>query len=322
MIHKIDAASMTITVDAGVTLQQAQEAAEAQGLFIPLDLGSRGSATIGGVLAINAGGTRVLRWGMARNMALGLEVVLVDGSVATSLGKMIKDNAGYDWKHLMIGSEGTLGIITKAVLRLRPMPVTTQTALIGVETFDDCIRMLRRLEAGLGGQDDGPAAVHTGSAVSAALQRHLHRRDPSQGSGARRQARADHGSRDLERCATAACRKSAKPAMWQARLPSLLTGKIVDEEGEPVIATHAVKGKLRYRYYASRALQLGTSTKAEEMRIRASEIEAAVTGLLATSLDDVLRSPARAMWRSMLISCTMPSRHPRRQPQGSDSKIP
>ena len=151
-IIEIDPKSMTMTVEAGVTLQTVHEAAEAAGLLMPLDLGSRGSATIGGNIATNAGGVRVLRWGMMRDMVLGLEAVLANGTVVSSLGKFIKDNAGYNWKHLLIGSEGTLGIVTRAVLRLRPLPQSTQTAMIAFQSFDDAIGLLRRLDAQLGGQ--------------------------------------------------------------------------------------------------------------------------------------------------------------------------
>jgi len=151
-IHEIDPLSMTMTVDAGCILQVAQEAAEAAGGFLPLDLGARGSATIGGVIATNAGGNRVVRWGMMRDMVIGLEAVLADGSVVSSLTKALKDNAGYNWKHLLIGSEGTLGVITRAVLRLRPLPVTSQTALVAATSFEAAIRLLRRLEAGFSGR--------------------------------------------------------------------------------------------------------------------------------------------------------------------------
>ena len=116
-VHAIDTLSMTMDVEAGCILQVAQEFAEAQGAFLPLDLGARGSAMIGGTIGTNAGGNRVVRWGMMRDMVIGLEAVLADGTVVSSLTKMLKDNAGYHWKHLLIGSEGTLGIVTRAVLR-------------------------------------------------------------------------------------------------------------------------------------------------------------------------------------------------------------
>lgn len=151
-IVEIDTTSMTVTVEAGCILQLVQETVEQQGAFLPLDLGSRGSAMIGGCIAANSGGNRVLRWGMMRDMVLGLEVVLADGTVVSSLTKMIKDNAGYHWKELMIGSEGTLGIVTRAVLRLRPEPLTNQTALVALPSFDMVARLLRQFEVKLSGQ--------------------------------------------------------------------------------------------------------------------------------------------------------------------------
>jgi len=151
-IIEIDVLSMTMTVEAGCLLQLAQEAAENAGAFLPLDLGARGSAMIGGVIGTNAGGNRVLRWGMMRDMVIGLEAVLADGTVISSLTKMLKDNAGYNWKHLLIGSEGTLGIVTRAVLRLRPLPTTRQTALVATASFRECVQVLRRLEVALSGR--------------------------------------------------------------------------------------------------------------------------------------------------------------------------
>lgn len=151
-ITDIDPISMTMTVDAGCILQLAQEAAERQGTLLPLDLGARGSATIGGVIGTNAGGNRVLRWGMTRDMVLGLEAVLPDGTILSSLTKMLKDNAGYHWKHLLIGSEGTLAIVTRAVLRLRPLPTTCETALLATDSFENAIKVLRRLEVSLSGK--------------------------------------------------------------------------------------------------------------------------------------------------------------------------
>ena len=151
-VHAIDTLSMTMDVEAGCILQIAQEAAEAQGAFLPLDLGARGSAMIGGTIGTNAGGNRVVRWGMMRDMVIGLEAVLADGTVVSSLTRMLKDNAGYHWKHLLIGSEGTLGIVTRAVLRLRPLPTTRQTSLVAAPSFEHMIRVMRRLEVSLSGQ--------------------------------------------------------------------------------------------------------------------------------------------------------------------------
>lgn len=150
-IEAIDPVEQTLTVQAGCILQTACEAAEAQNLMLAIDLGSRGSATIGGVIATNAGGNRVIRFGMTRDLVLGLEVVLADGTIVSSLNSLIKNNAGYDVKQLFIGSEGTLGVVTRAVLRLRPRPATQDTAFVAFERFDQMTRFLRRMEAALGG---------------------------------------------------------------------------------------------------------------------------------------------------------------------------
>ncbi|MDP2227358.1 MAG: FAD-binding oxidoreductase, partial [Moraxellaceae bacterium] len=150
-IEVIDRDQALMTVQAGCVLESACAAAHEAGLFLPLDLGARGSATIGGVLSTNAGGYRVLRFGMARDMALGLEVVLADGTVVSSLNGLIKNNTGYDLKQLFIGSEGTLGIITRAVLRLRPAPRSQEVALLAVSRFADLVGLLRRLEVSLSG---------------------------------------------------------------------------------------------------------------------------------------------------------------------------
>ena len=120
-IEEIDTYNRTMTVQAGCILQVAVEAAEEQGLLLPLDFGARGSATLGGIVSTNAGGNMVIRYGMLRDMVLGLEVVLADGTVVTSLNKMLKNNTGYDIKQWFIGAEGTLGVVTRVVLRLRPI---------------------------------------------------------------------------------------------------------------------------------------------------------------------------------------------------------
>ena len=141
-IEELDAESMTMTVLAGTPLQSIQDAAEDAGFLFPLDLGARGSCNIGGNISTNAGGNEVIRFGMTRNLVLGLEVVLADGTVITSLNKMLKNNAGYDLKHLFIGTEGTLGIVTRAVLRLFAKPEGRSTALVALESFDDVISFL------------------------------------------------------------------------------------------------------------------------------------------------------------------------------------
>jgi len=150
-IKTIDADGATMQVEAGCVLQTVCEAADANGMFFPLDLGARGSATIGGNISTNAGGNRVIRYGMMRDLVLGLEAVMADGTIVSSLNHLIKNNAGYDLKQLFIGSEGTLGIVTEAVLRLRPKPVSQNVALVAVDEFAQLPRLLRNVEKGLGG---------------------------------------------------------------------------------------------------------------------------------------------------------------------------
>lgn len=150
-IEAVDVMGGTISVEAGCILQVATEAAEAQGLSLPIDLGSRGSATIGGVIATNAGGNRVIRYGMTRDLVLGLEAVLADGTIVSSMNCLIKNNAGYDLKQMFIGSEGTLGVVTRAVLRLRPLPTSQDTAFVGCSRFDQLPLLLRHMEKRLGG---------------------------------------------------------------------------------------------------------------------------------------------------------------------------
>jgi FAD/FMN-containing dehydrogenase len=141
-IREVDAVSNTMTVDAGVTLQRAREAAEKADRLYPQLLPSEGTCTIGGNLSTNAGGTAALAHGIARSHALGLEVVLADGRVLHDLNKLKKDNTGYDLRNLFIGSEGTLGIITAAVLRLVPRPRSVETAFAGVPSPQAAVDLL------------------------------------------------------------------------------------------------------------------------------------------------------------------------------------
>ena len=150
-IEEIDSESGTMTVGAGAVLQTIQEAALAKGFSFPLDLGARGSCTIGGNLATNAGGNRVIRYGVARELVLGLEAVLADGSVVGDLNKLIKNNTGYDLRQLFIGSEGTLGVITRVTLRLYPKPASQTVALCGLDDFAQVIRFLRHMQNAFSG---------------------------------------------------------------------------------------------------------------------------------------------------------------------------
>lgn len=149
-IEAIDARSATMTVQAGATLQAVQEAAVDAGLAFGVDLGARGSCQIGGNVATNAGGNGVLQHGMMREQVLGLEVVLADGTVLPMLRPMLKNNTGYDLKQFFIGAEGTLGVITRVLLRLRPLPQAKATALVALPGFDQALAVLQRMQGRFG----------------------------------------------------------------------------------------------------------------------------------------------------------------------------
>ena len=146
-IESIDVEGRSMVVEAGAILQKVQQAAEDAGLYFALDLGARASCTIGGNIATNAGGVRVLRYGMMREQLLGLEVVLADGRVVSSMFNLLKNNTGYDLRQLFVGSEGTLGMITRAVLRLHEAPPPIQTALLAVPGWRQVISLLRYFDA-------------------------------------------------------------------------------------------------------------------------------------------------------------------------------
>lgn len=145
-VERVDARTAVMQVQAGATLQAVQEAAAQAGMLFGVDLGARGSCQIGGNVATNAGGNGVLQHGMMREQVLGLEVVLADGSLLPMLRPMIKNNTGYDLKHWFIGAEGTLGIVTRALLRLRPAPRSRATALLGLPGYEASLAVLNRLQ--------------------------------------------------------------------------------------------------------------------------------------------------------------------------------
>jgi FAD/FMN-containing dehydrogenase len=151
-VRQLDAANYSMIIEAGCTLAEAQAAARDAGRLFPLSLGSEGTAQIGGNLSTNAGGTAVLRYGMMRDLVLGLEVVLADGRVLAGLKSLRKDNTGYDVKSLFVGAEGTLGIITAACLKLFPQPADTATALVGIAAPEQALALLARLSAVAGSQ--------------------------------------------------------------------------------------------------------------------------------------------------------------------------
>ena len=149
-VRHIDAANLTMTVDAGCVLQALQQAAAERGLLLPLSLAAEGSCTIGGNLATNAGGTQVLRFGNARELCLGLEVVTAEGELWDGLSGLRKDNTGYDLRDLFIGSEGTLGVITGATLKLYPQPAAVTTALAALPSLEAAVGLLQLAQARLG----------------------------------------------------------------------------------------------------------------------------------------------------------------------------
>lgn len=149
-IHTVNAGGRTATVDAGVVLADMHAAAAEHGLLFPLTFGAKGSALIGGVISTNAGGSNVLRYGSTRDLVLGLEAVLADGRVVNLMSELHKDNSGLNLRQLLIGSEGTLGIITKAVLKLSPMPKSYATAMVATRSLDDALTLLNRTQDATG----------------------------------------------------------------------------------------------------------------------------------------------------------------------------
>ena len=170
-VRRVDADNLTITVEAGLELQALQEAAAQAGLLFPLSLASEGSCSIGGNLATNAGGTQVLRFGNARELCLGLEVVTAAGELWTSLAGLRKDNTGYDLRDLFVGSEGTLGVITAATLRLFPQPRSGVTAWASCRTLADAVALMRRLRSAFDAELVGFEAMNAESLTL--VQRHF-----------------------------------------------------------------------------------------------------------------------------------------------------
>jgi FAD/FMN-containing dehydrogenase len=176
-VREVDAANLTMTVDAGCILQTVQETADAAGLMFPLSLAAEGSCTIGGNLACNAGGTQVVRYGNARDLCLGLEVVTSAGDVWNGLAGLRKDNTGYDLRDLFIGSEGTLGIITAATLKLYPRPAAVMTALATVPSMEAAVALLQAAQSRLGSGLTG-FEVMNGFSLQLVRQHFPHLRQP------------------------------------------------------------------------------------------------------------------------------------------------
>ncbi len=151
MIGDVDTLGRTVTVQAGAVLENVQTHVADAGLLFPLDMGARSSCSIGGNIATNAGGNRVIRYGMMRDLVLGLEAVLADGTVVSSMNGFIKNNTGYDLRQLFVGAEGTLGVVTGAVLRLYEAPVGVGTALLAVPNWEAVLALMRQCDRALGG---------------------------------------------------------------------------------------------------------------------------------------------------------------------------
>lgn len=179
-VRAIDTDNDTMTVEAGCILQSLQEAARAAGRLFPLSLAAEGSCTIGGNLSTNAGGTQVLRYGNTRELTLGLEVVTAEGEIWHGLRGLRKDNTGYDLRDLYIGSEGTLGIITAATMKLYPVPVAQRTAMLALNSLEDAVTVLSRARAGFGASLTG-FEVMAGPVLQAVVRLFPQQRLPFEG---------------------------------------------------------------------------------------------------------------------------------------------
>lgn len=182
-VRTIDTDNDTITVEAGCVLQSVQEAARNANRLFPLSLAAEGSCTIGGNLATNAGGTQVLRYGNARDLTLGLEVVTAEGEIWHGLRGLRKDNTGYDLRDLFVGSEGTLGIITAATLKLYPLPVAQRTAMLAFGSLEDSVTFLSRARQGFGAALTG-FEVMAGPVLQAVVRLFTDQRIPFDGESA------------------------------------------------------------------------------------------------------------------------------------------
>ncbi|WP_423191424.1 FAD-binding oxidoreductase [Burkholderia multivorans] len=211
-IDALDAAAGTLTVRAGTLLQVVQEAADAAGFTFGVDLGARGSCQIGGMLATNAGGTRAIRYGTMREQVLGLEAVLADGTVVSSMNRMLKNNAGYDLKQLFIGSEGTLGVVTRAVLRLHPKLAAPATALCRVRDYKAAVGLWDRMRT-------LPELVSF-EAMWPAFYDYVARHTP----GVAAPFAADGGFAVLIECATSAPERDARAALETALADAIDAG--------------------------------------------------------------------------------------------------
>jgi FAD/FMN-containing dehydrogenase len=273
-VESLDETGCTMTVQAGVPLHTVQERAADADLMFPVDFGARGSAQIGGAISTNAGGNAVIRYGMMREQVLGLEAVLADGTVVSSMNRLLKNNAGYDLKQLFIGTEGTLGIVTRAVLRLRPALRSRNTAFVAVDDYANVPPLLKGLGSSLGGSLTAFEVLWEDFYNTVVVERDRHA--PPVGAGhpwyVLIEARGGHQEEDAERfqraleealesglIADAAFASGAKQreAMWAIRddidgLAEILAPVMAFDVSLPIVDTadyvSAVRQRLRERW--------------------------------------------------------------------------
>ncbi len=260
-IRELDVANATITAEAGVPLTAVQHAAADAGLMFPLSLASEGSCTIGGNVSTNAGGTAVLRFGNARDLTLGVEVVLADGRIWNGLRGLRKDNTGYDLKQLFIGGEGTLGIVTAATLKLFPAPRMRTTALCAVPSVSAAVDLLALFRASLGDRLTGFELI-SGFALALSLKHHAAVPDPLPGHPWYVLVQADDSAVDT--ALVPLLEGALESAVDSALVMDAVVAQSVEQAGETVVAARehqrsAATGRPQHqaRYFAARVRHSG-----------------------------------------------------------------
>ena len=274
-IREVDPTSNTITCEAGVTLQRAREAAAAADRLYPQLLPSEGTCTIGGNLSTNAGGTAALAYGIARSHALGLEVVLADGRVLNNLNKLKKDNTGYDLKNLFIGAEGTLGIITAAVLRLVPRPRSVETAFAGVTSAEAALELF------------GLAQERSGNDVTSfeIMTRARHRARAGERRGLPRSARLAARMVRADRAVLAAARRPARACWRRCSRKAMERGLVTDAAIADSLEQAKAFWRIREMFgevqrYAGGSIKHDVSVPVAAVPAFIEEANAAVTALI------------------------------------------
>ena len=285
-IRAINPAARTVTVEAGVVLARIHDAAEAQGMIFPLFFGARSSAMIGGSLSTNAGGSNVLRYGNTRALCLGLEVVLADGTVLNLMSSLHKDNSGYDLKDLFIGAEGTLGVITAAVMKLHPKPLAYATAMVALPDLPTALELLNRLQLDSGGMVEAfeymPAAF-----ITRLLARRPDMRAPFAGT---------HPVNILVELASTAPRDAVVRPDGTVPLTALLEQALADllEQGLALDAVIAASGAQRREMWARReaAAEISVDARAPVDSDVALPLESVATFLAEAERRIALLDPA------------------------------